>query len=89
MKLSPLSLYIYKTFFLKLKKIYFILVIKNCLFLSLKSKGIVMTMEKKSAKKIEKLLKLIEKLKTENEQLKNVINEKNLIIENLQKSNKT
>lgn len=46
-----------------------------------------MTMEKKSAKKIEKLIKLIEKLKVENEQLKGIINEKNLQIERLEKKN--
>lgn len=48
-----------------------------------------MTMEKKSAKKIEKLIKLIEKLKTENEQLKEIINEKNLLIESMRNNNTT
>lgn len=46
-------------------------------------------MEKKSAKKIEKLIKLIEKLKTENEQLKEIINEKNLLIESIRNENNT
>jgi predicted RNase H-like nuclease (RuvC/YqgF family) len=44
-----------------------------------------MTMEKKSAKKVEKLIKLVEKLKVENEKLKREINEKNFIIENFKK----
>lgn len=48
-----------------------------------------MTMEKKSAKKIEKLIKLIETLKTENEQLKEIISEKNLLIENMREKNET
>ena len=50
--------------------------------------GIVMTMEKKSTKKIEKLIKLIEKLKAENEQLKEIISEKNSLIESLNKTRK-
>lgn len=50
--------------------------------------GIVMTMEKKSTKKIEKLIKLIEKLKAENEQLKEIIREKNSLIESLNKTRK-
>lgn len=47
-----------------------------------------MTMEKKSTKKIEKLIKLIEKLKAENEQLKEIIREKNSLIESLNKTRK-
>jgi hypothetical protein len=49
--------------------------------------GIVMTMEKKSAEKVQKLVKIINKLKIENEDLKQDINEKNMLIDRLTKHN--
>jgi hypothetical protein len=49
--------------------------------------GIVMTMEKKSAEKVQRLVKIINKLKIENEDLKQDINEKNMLIERLTKHN--
>lgn len=46
-----------------------------------------MTMEKKSAEKVQRLVKIINKLKIENEDLKQDINEKNMLIERLTKHN--
>ena len=42
-----------------------------------------MTMEKKSIKKIDRLIKCIEKLKRENEELNLQLNEKNAFIERI------
>jgi Ni,Fe-hydrogenase III large subunit len=45
--------------------------------------GIVMTMEKKSTEKIQRMIKIINRLKKENEELKRELNEKNLMLERI------
>ncbi len=49
--------------------------------------GIVMTMEKKSAERVQRLVKVINKLKIENEDLKQDIADKTALIESLTKKN--
>lgn len=42
-----------------------------------------MTMEKKSTEKIQRMIKIINRLKKENEELKRELNEKNIMLERI------